>query len=344
MKIVCFYSLEWEKEYIQDKLRDYSTQDYPVQDYPVEFIHGVTHDYPDFRDEDAEIVAVFVDSRVDKNFLSRLPNLKLIATRSTGYDHIDMDAVKEAGITVCSVPLYGKNTVAEYAFGLILMLARKLYESYTRVRKGDFSRKGLCGIDLQGKTLGVVGTGDIGSRVVQLAHAFGMKIVAFDIKQNEELVKKYGCEYISLEELLAVSDIVTLHVPENKATHHMINLDVIKKMKKGVYIINTARGGLVDTEALVYGLKEEIVKGAALDVLEIEGDMTREAEFLTEHPKKEELETILANHYFIQHPHVIVTAHNAFNTYEARVRMLDCTIDNIKAFSVGKPINVVECY
>jgi len=333
MKIVCFYNLDWEKDYLQKHLSDYQIQ----------FVKGTTQEHPEISDKQAEVLCLFVDSPVDRTLLDNYPNLKLIATRSTGFNHIDKEAAAAYGIKISLVPAYGKNTVAEYAFGLMIMVLRKLYKAYTRVRDGNFSRKGLCGSDLYGKTLGVIGTGDIGSRVVRLGTAFGMKVLAFDIKPNETLAKETGCKYVLFDELLAQADIITLHVPYNKATYHLINLDNVGTIKKGSYLINTARGPVVETAALVKGLQEGIFAGAGLDVLEEEGEMVHEASLLLEgHPKAQELRTILANHYLIDHPNVIVTPHNAFNTIEARKRILDRTIENIKAFAAGKPINIVK--
>lgn len=332
MKILCFYALDWEKEYFKKQLADYQ----------INFVQGITTDHPEVADKDAEILCLFVDSPVDKKLLKRCPNLKLIATRSIGFNHVDRAAAGAYNIKICYVPGYGKNTVAEYAFGLILMLTRKLYEAYNRVRDGNFSRKDLCGIDLGGRTLGVIGTGDIGSHVVRIGKAFGMTVVAFDVKPNEQLQKETGCSYIPFDELLSKSDIITLHVPYNKNTHHLINKQNVMKIKKGAYLINTARGPIVETAALIKGLQEKILAGAGLDVLEEEGEMEHEASLLLEkHPNAQELQTVLANHYLIQHPDVIVTSHNAFNSMEARKRIWDCTIENIKAFVAGGQKNIV---
>jgi len=326
--------IDWERDYLQERLANFQ----------VKFIKGTTKEHGTIEDKDVEALCFFVDSPIDKKLLDQCPSLKLLVARSTGLNNIDMDDAVSRGVKICYVPSYGKNTVAEYTFGLMIMVLRKLYEAYDRVRDGNFSRKGLCGVDLCGKTLGVIGTGDIGSRVVRIGTAFGMKVLVFDINIDEMLVKETGCKYISFDNLLAQSDIITLHLPYNKSTHHMINMNNIGNIKKGSFLINTARGPIVETAALVKGLQGEILAGAGLDVLEEEGVMGDDTHLLLEeHPKAIELQIVLANHYLINHPRVIVTAHNAFNTFEARKRILDCTIDNIKAFAAGTPINILKC-
>ncbi|KKP95802.1 MAG: Glyoxylate reductase (Glycolate reductase) [candidate division TM6 bacterium GW2011_GWE2_36_25] len=332
MKILCFYELDWELDYLKKQLADFQ----------IHFVKGTTQNSPTI-DKDADILCLFVDSPVDKHLMESLSSLKLIATRSTGFNHIDRSAAQQLNVKICGVPAYGKNAVAEYAFGLMIMVMRKLYEAYSRIRDNNFSRVDLCGTDLSGKTLGVVGTGDIGSNVVKIGAAFGMNVCAFDLKPNQELVDKTGCVYVSLEELLRQSDVITLHVPYNTGTHHLINKKNIMTCKKGSYLINTARGAIVETAAIVKGLKEGVLAGAGLDVLEEEGEMDHEVSLLLEeHPQAIQLQTLLSNHYLIEHPQVIVTAHNAFNSYEARKRILDCTIDNIKAFVAGKLKNIIS--
>ncbi|HEA84661.1 MAG TPA: hydroxyacid dehydrogenase [Candidatus Wildermuthbacteria bacterium] len=295
------------------------------------------------KDADVEILSTF-RTKVTAKTLSYFPNLKFIATRSTGYDHIDFKAVKKLGITVSNVPSYGDETVAEYAFGLILVLVRKIADAYDRLREqGKFSIEGLGGFELNGKTLGVIGTGRIGKNVVRIAKGFEMKVAAYDLYADKAYAKKLGFEYVSLKKLLSVSDIVTLHIPLTKGTKHLINEKTLKLMKPTAYLINTARGGCVDTNALVKGLKNKVIAGAALDVLEEEGALQDELGFLLKGDgKRETLSTLLANHIFIDLPNVIVTPHNAFNTKEALQRILDGTIENIVGFMKDKPINVVS--
>ncbi len=332
MNIHYFSSEDWEEAYVKTKL--------PHDD--ITFHTGSFSDFPDLKDADAEALCTFIESPIGKEELSRFPALKLVATRSTGFDHIDLTAAKERGITVCNVPFYGENTVAEFAFALILSLSRRIPEARGVVVKGGFSPKGLRGFDLAGKTLGVVGTGHIGAHVIRMAQGFGMKVIGFDAYPNEDLSHTLGFSYAPLPVLLASSDIVTLHVPYNEQTHHLINKENISRMKKGSYLINTARGAVVETTSLVEALKSGVLAGAGLDVLEEEGELDDEAVLLTaEHPNAEVLKVTLANHYLIEHPRVVVTPHTAFNTVEAVERILDATIENIQHFAEGAPTNIV---
>jgi D-lactate dehydrogenase len=267
----------------------------------------------------------------------------LVATRTTGFDHIDLDALKAKNIPASNVPTYGMNTVAELAFALILTVSRKMYPAIKRVRDdGLFSFDGLRGFDVQGKTLGVIGTGHIGTYVIKIAHGFGMNIVAYDPFPNKKLASEYDFQYVSLDELLGQSDIVTLHVPYMPATHHMINKDTITKFKKGSILINTARGGLVETDALVYGLRHGILSGVGTDVLEEEGFLIDELKILAEgHPKEEQLKTVLADHELMHMENVIITPHIGAQTSEALRRILDTTAENIKLFIEGKLQNEI---
>ncbi|MDP2651950.1 MAG: NAD(P)-dependent oxidoreductase, partial [bacterium] len=299
---------------------------------------------PEVSDSEAEALCTFVESPIGETEIARFPSLKLIATRSTGFDHIDLKATAARSIAVANVPFYGENTVAEFAFALLLALSRRVIDADERVREtGAFSHEGLRGFDLAGKTLGVVGCGHIGVHMIKMANGFGMKVLGFDVHQDPALAQKLNFTYASLDDLLAQSDIITIHVPYNEHTHHLINKENIMKMKKGAYLINTARGAVVETEALVEALKSGIIAGAGLDVLEEEGDMNDElALFANPHPREAELKTVLENHYLIDHPRVIVTPHTAFNTTEAVERILDTTIENIRAFSSGSPTNLVS--
>ena len=245
--------------------------------------------------------------------------------------------------SVVSVPFYGENTVAEFAFALLLTLSRKTYDAYDRIAEtGSFSQEGLRGFDLKGKTIGVIGTGHIGLNIVSMAKGFNMNIIAFDPFPKEEKAQELGFSYVSLDELLAGSDVITIHTPYTDSTHHMINTGNIEKIKKGAYLINTARGAVIETQAIVEALEKNILSGAGLDVLEEEGDMKDEITLLnSKHPKLEELKNVLSNHYLIDHPRVIITPHIAFNTDEAIKRILDTTADNINSFVNGEIKNSV---
>lgn len=335
MKVTFFELEDWEKKYLVENKLDIGE---------IEIIDGPVNDEKLPIKSDTEAIAIFVDSRVTEKVLEHFPDLKLIATRSTGYDHIDLEACKKRGIAVASVPSYGEETVAEYTFALLLTLSRKIFESYDRIKEtGSFDLTGMRGFDLNGKTLGVVGTGKIGKNVIEIAKGFNMKVIAYDKFPDEAYKQKMGYEYLTMDEVLAQADILTLHVPYLPENHHMINAESIAKMKKGVYLINTARGALIETEALLKGLKDGVIAGAGLDVLEEEGVIKDELNFLTgAHPGEHNLRTVLQNHVLVDMPNVVITPHNAFNTWEALQRILKTTVENIKSFSVGIPTNLVK--
>lgn len=334
MKIHYFSGESWEEAYVRAKL--------PGEN--ISFHEGPFSAYPELTDPEATVLCTFMESTIGEAEMSRFPALRLIATRSTGFDHIDLAAAKARGITVVNVPFYGENTVAEFAFALMLALSRRIIDADERVREtGTFSPTGLRGFDLSGKTIGIIGTGHIGAHMVRMAQGFGMKVIGFDAYPNEELSHTLDFAYLPLVELLAASDIVTLHVPYNEHTHHLINKENIGGFKKGAYLINTARGALVETEALVGALQSGRLAGAALDVLEEEGVLADETALLASpHPREEELKIALENHYLISHPRVIVTPHLAFNTTEAVERILNTTVENILNFEAGTPTNSVQ--
>jgi len=290
---------------------------------------------------DSEIISVFVNSKVDKKTLSKLPRLRFITTNSTGFDHIDLAECNRRRIKVSNVPFYGENTVAEHTFALILALSRKIVRSVNRTKRGSLARSGLRGFDLKGKTIGVVGTGHIGQHVIRMAHGFEMKMLAFDLKKDHTLENHYPLKYVSLEKLLRESDIVSLHAPYNKATHHLINKNNVKFFKKSALLINTARGGLVDSKALLVALQRGQLAGAGLDVLEEEGAISEDS-LAAKGIDSQELQVILAGHKLISLDNVIVTPHNAFNSEEAVNRIISTAADNIKSWKKGKPVNLVS--
>lgn len=288
-------------------------------------------------DTTAEVLSVFVNSRVDALTLEKFPALKLVVTRSTGYDHIDLAACAKKNIAVSNVPTYGERTVAEYTFALLLTLSRRVYWSVQRIREeGRFHTEGLKGFDLAGKTLGVIGTGRIGCHVIKIANGFDMNVVAYDPYPKSNLEKACNMKYAALDDLLTRSDVITLHAPYMPATHHLLNQENMKLIKPGAVLVNTARGALVETTGLVTALKEGRLSGAALDVLEEEGYVGEEWRLLSQDaPVSGKMETVLADHQLMSFPNVIITPHNAFNTQEALERILDVTLDNIQTYSTG---------
>jgi D-lactate dehydrogenase len=290
-----------------------------------------------------EIISTHTNSKINSTVIENLKSLKLICTRTTGFDHIDTKTAAGKNIPVCNVPAYGENTVAEFAFALLLALSRKVPEAHKQVTEtGSFLQAELKGFDLKGKTIGVIGTGRIGMNAIKMAKGFQMNVVAYDPFPKTELADELGFRYVGFEELLGLSDIITLHAMLADSTRHMINEQSIYHIKRGAILINTARGGLVQTSALVKALEEGVISAAGLDVLEEEGDMQDEMNLLhNPHPKLEELQNVLSNNYLINHPRVIVTPHIAFNTAEAVERILDTTIENILSFANGQIKNRV---
>ncbi len=295
--------------------------------------------------EGVEVVSPFVYSDCSGEQLERLGDgLKLVATRSTGFDHVDTDFCNERGIAVVNVPTYGDNTVAEHAFGLILALTRKIHRCYERTIRGDFSMDGLRGIDLKGKTFGSIGTGSIARNALRIARGFDMRCLGYDIQPDRDAARRIGFEYVDLDELLGASDVVSLHVPHNEHTHHMIDAEALGKMKRGALLVNTARGGIVDPQALLESLQEGHLGGAALDVLEAEKTIREEAEILSGAYEVNNLRAIVQNHALLRLPNVIITPHVAFNSEEAVERILQTTVDNVHAFYCRSPQNVVNDY
>jgi D-lactate dehydrogenase len=291
--------------------------------------------------KDADIISPFIYSSVKEEVINSAKKLKLIATRSTGYNHVDLQAALAKNVSVCNVPYYGENTVAEHTFALILALSRNLHKAYVRTIRNDFSLAGLQGFDLRGKILGVVGAGSIGMHVIKIAKGFGMKIIASDVKPNHTLGELMEFKYVSLDELLETSDIITLHCPYNKHTHHLINMDNIKRVKKGSLFINTARSGIIQPEALYYAVENGIFGGAGLDVFEGEELVKEENQMLTKNVEVGHLEAILKRNILLRRENVIITPHMAFDSAEAVERIMDTTAENIKGFFEGKDIHKV---
>lgn len=292
----------------------------------------------------AEVISVFIGSHLNAELLSKLPNLKLIATRSTGYDHIDIEYCKTHNIIVTNVPNYGENTVAEHAMALILSLAKRIPESIDRVKGGLFSPDGLTGIDLKDRIIGVIGTGRIGMNMIRMANGFGMKVIAYDLYPKPELEQGGNFTYVDIDYLMQKSDIVTLHAPYNDTTHHLLNRKRLEMTRQGVIIVNTARGGLIETDALYDGLKTGHIGGAGLDVLEEETFIKEELELLhTDHNLKNiDMKVALENHIMRYFPNVIITPHNAFNSKEALIRIIQISIENIKCYYSGACKNEVQ--
>jgi D-lactate dehydrogenase len=293
---------------------------------------------------DAEIVSPFVNSKLDAGVLALLPKLKLIATRSTGYDHIDLGYCGSHGITVCNVPDYGDVTVAEHVFALLLAISHHVVEAVERTRRGGFSQTSLRGFDLHGKTFGVIGTGRIGRRAIEIAKGFGMNVLAFDLYPDANAAQRLGFRYGELDTVLAAADVVTLHLPATPKTVGLLSDREFALMKRGAVLINTARGNIVDVPALVRALADGRLRAAGLDVLPQEPVLREEAQIFrtTAAPDSYDLKALVANHVLLRFPNVIVTPHSAYNTDDAVGRIIDATVGNIEAFVRGEPRNVVS--
>ena len=295
-------------------------------------------------DPETEVLSVFVTSTVTAEIIDALPKLKLIACRSTGYNNIDLAKAKEREVVVVNVPTYGEATVAEYAFTLLLALTRKLPQTLTAF-DSEITTPALMGNDLSEKVMGVIGTGRIGQHAIKMAHGFAMKIVAYDPFPKNGLDKDLDFEYLSLEDLLRQSDVVTIHAPYVGSNHHMINADNLRLMKPSALLINTARGELVDTKALTEALQEHRIAGAALDVLEGEKLMHIDEDIALLRSDTAPIEMFEnAVELLVLHkmPNVIVTPHNAFNSVEAVGRINATTAHNIDRFWYGEMENRVK--
>lgn len=334
MKIVLFEIEAWER----DAFSELNNRDHEVifdkraLDAETAADHG-----------DADIISTFIYSTLSEEVLTNFKNLKFIATRSTGFDHIDLDYCREHGIAVANVPTYGENTVAEHVFALLLAISHRVVDGVDRTRRGDFSPRGLQGFDLKGKTLGIIGTGHIGLHVAHIAKGFMLEVVAFDIKPDEQAAEEIGFNYMDLDDLLKRADIISMHVPGSEKTKHLLGKPQFDAMKQGVILINTARGPVIDIQALLQALAEGKVAAVGLDVLPEEPVIREEAELLRSvYDQERNLETLLADHVLLRLRNVLITPHSAFNTREAVQRILDTTNANIAAFVDGAPQNIVS--
>lgn len=274
-------------------------------------------------------ICVFVNDVVDRQVLELLADngTDLIALRCAGYDNVDLEAAEELKITVVRVPAYSPYAVAEHAIALILTLNRKIHRAYYRVREGNFSLNGLLGFDLHGRTVGIIGTGKIGQITGQILQSFGCKVLAYDPYPDAEFGEKCA-RYVSFEELLAQSDIISLHCPLTEDNHHLISENAISLMKPGVMLINTSRGGLIDTKAVIKGLKSKTIGHLALDVYE------QEKKIFFEDLSGEIIQDDLFER-LLTFPNVIITGHQAFFTSNALENIARTTLSNIKDIEQG---------
>jgi len=309
--------------------------------------------------DDAEIASIFITSKIDPDFLAAHPRLRLIATRSQAVDHIDLETCRERGVRVANVGHYGDTTVAEHTFALILAVSRRLRELMAKPKNTRFSYEETRAFDLDGKTLGIVGMGRVGQRVAALAEAFQMKVIASDVKESSGVAREFHLDYVPHEELFARAHVISLHAPLTPETYHLINRETLAECKRGVVIINTSRGALIDTPALVEALESGQVGGAGLDVLQDERVLRQTASQIiagniVEHLRSDalaheardadrirEVEELMLSDAVLARTNVVFTPHVAFNSVEAIDRLRAITIENIRAFVAGALVNAV---
>lgn len=308
--------------------------------YELEFLEHRLDSHSAKGLEDVDVVCAFVNDNINQKVIDRLydSGVKLIALRCAGYNNVDLSAAYEK-IHVVRVPAYSPYAVAEHNVALMLCLNRKVHKAYNKTRDNNFALKGLLGFDMYGKTIGVIGTGAIGKVLLKILKGFQANLVAYDPFPDEDYAKEVGFEYVSLEELYKLSNIISLTCPLNAQTHHMINKDSIAMMKNKVMLINTGRGGLINTIDLVEALKEKKVGSAGLDVYEEE-----EGYFFEDLSDKEDLidDDVLAR--LLSFRNVLVTSHQAFYTKEALAQISSTTLQNVKDFFEEQKLPNEICY
>jgi D-lactate dehydrogenase len=306
---------------------------------------------------DTEVISGFINSAITPDFLDSHRAVRLVATRSTTWDHIDLPACAQRGVTVCGIPSYGDHTVAEHAFALILALARRLRDSLGAGRNGSFSYEALRGVELRGKTLGIIGAGRVGRAMIPIAHGFGMEVIFYEPDSQTSAPPEHN-HRVSFDELLRRSHVISLHARLNPATYHILDRASFAKCRRGVLIINTARGRLIDTAALAEAMDAGIVAGAGFDVLGEESIFHKRATAIigthilhrlrgeaggesTSCEENEPFGKLLLLEKLLARSNVVFTPHTAFNTVEATERINRMTVENIRAFLAGSPINVL---
>ena len=315
------------------------------EDFDIKFVKEPLNSFTEVTEFDSRetcVISVFTTSRIDLEVLDKFKNLRLITTRSTGFDHIDIDECAKRNIAVVNVEQYGKVSVTEYTIGMIIALVRKLVPAVRDMRRQDIKRDKYLGRDLAELRLGVVGTGAIGSSVAAVANTLGMKIYAYDLSKNKEI--EAIVEYVDFETLLKNSDIITLHVPYNKESYHIISSYELSIMKHGAYLINTARGELIDTVALYDAIANNKLAGCALDVQECEGvllNMSKDPVQSVERADKTCIQRAMILQKLAESDKVIITPHIAYNTLDAVNTILDTTFGSIRDYLKGLNTNRV---
>lgn len=332
-KIVFFNATEEDKNYFNDKLFGKCT---------LIFLDKSVNNIK-FTDDilDAHIISCFTISRLNKDIIEKFKNLELIVLRCVGFNNIDVEYCKEKGIKVLNARGYGNRTVAEFALGLIFDISRNISKAFVDINKNIKEKNEYEGVELNNKIIGIIGVGSIGAELVKMVYGLNMNILCYDLFENQELKNKYNLKYVELDELLKNSDFISIHTPLTKDNFHLINEEKINLMKKDVFIINTSRGEIIDTNDLYKALYFKKIKGAALDVLECEEE-TNDLNFIDmDYLDKQDIKQILLNHEITKLDNVIITPHIAYDTKEAKNRIRQITVDNIKSFLLGEVKNNV---
>ena len=329
MKILFYDAKNYDKESFQEALTNYPG-------ISIEYFETDLSEKTAIYCKGYDAVCAFVNSTLDRKVLQILVqnNVRLVLMRCAGFNNVDMEEAEKLGVTIMTVPAYSPEAVAEHAMALALAANRRIHKAYIKVRENNFSLQGLAGFDLYGKTVGIIGTGKIGRVFADICKGFGMNVLAYD----KFPAANSGLNYVELPELFEKSDIISLHCPLTEETRHIINAESIAMMKKGVTIINTSRGALVNTEDLITGIKDRKVGAACLDVYEEEGDLFYE-DYSGHIVEDDKLVRLIAM------PNVIVTSHQAFLTNEALDNIAATTVNNLTRFFSGDPDTTTEvCY
>lgn len=331
MKIAVFSSKPYDRQFLA------AANETAGSNHEIRFIEAHLEPSTAALAADAEAVCPFVNDQVDAEVLAALAGqgVRLIALRGAGFNNVDLEAAAGAGLTVARVPAYSPHAIAEHTLALMLSLNRKTYRSHARVREGNFSLDGLLGFDLHGKSVGIIGAGRIGLVFAHIMNGLGCAIMAHDPAPSDELAK-LGGRYVELDELLQSADIISLHCPLTPETHHLIDAAAVRRMKRGVMLVNTSRGAVLETRAVIGGLKDGTIGYLGLDVYEEEGDLFFE----------DLSDQILQDDVFarlLTFPNVLITAHQGFFTAEAMRAIAGTTIDNVSAFeATGRPLHEVK--
>lgn len=325
MKIAVFDTHSYDRQALNTANQHFGHQ--------LEYFEERLHDKTVELAQGFDAVCPFVNCRLTDKVLARLKEIgvRIVVLRASGYNGINIPAANKLGLKVLTVPAYSPEAVAEHNFALLLSLVRKIHRAYNRVRDLNFSLDGLEGFNLHGRTYGLIGTGRIGQCAARIAKGFGCTIIAYDPFPNEAAAKDIGFSYVSFEELLEKSDVLSLHLPLSPQTHHFINEAAIARMKPGAILINTSRGGLVDTAALIDALKSGQVGGVGLDVYEME-----EGVFFHDLSSQQLQDDVLAR--LMTFPNVLITSHQGFLTREALANIAETTLGNATAFERGEPL------